>query len=77
MNRLFAGKYPELELYISEECVETIRDFEFLKQGVDGGKFKELEKDKSTGQSFQKIGHTSDTLEYLVCELCIDYLKEI
>lgn len=57
MNRLFAGKYPELELYISEECVETIRDFEFLKQGVDGGKFKELEKDKSTGQSFQKIGH--------------------
>jgi intein/homing endonuclease len=57
MNRLFAGKYPELEVYISEECVETIRDFEFLKQGVDGGKFKELEKDKSTGQSFQKIGH--------------------
>ena len=77
MNRLFVGYYPELELYISDECVETIRDFEFLKQSVDGGKFKEKEKDKATGESFEKIGHTSDTAEYLICELCYQYLKDI
>lgn len=78
MNRLFKGtSYPEIEIYISDECVEVIRDFEFLKQSVDGGKFKEKEKDKSTGEMFEKIGHTSDAVEYLICELCINYLKDI
>ena len=77
MNRLFAGKFPDIEIYISDECTETIRDFEFLKQATDGSKFKEKEIDKSTGQSFEKIGHTSDAVEYFICEICRDYLKEI
>lgn len=57
MNRLFGGAYPEIEIYISDECEQTIRDFEFLKQAPDGGKFKEREKDKATGQDYEKIGH--------------------
>lgn len=57
MNRILAGSYPEIEFYISEECEQVIRDFEFLKQSVDGGKFKEREKDKTTGESYEKIGH--------------------
>lgn len=76
MNRLFAGKIPEIELYISEECVETIRDFQFLKKLPDGTKFKEKEKDPHTGKEFEKIGHTSDALEYWVCEICRDWLKQ-
>lgn len=77
MNRIFAGAYPEIELYVSDECEQLIRDLEFTKQGVDGGKFKELEKDKATGQSYQKIGHLGDELEYLMCEVFHDTLKEI
>ena len=31
MNKLFAGKIPEIELYIAEECEELTRDLMFLK----------------------------------------------
>ena len=57
MNRLFAGKIPEIEFYIAEECEQTIRDLQFLKKAPDGSKFKEKEKDPHTGKEFEKIGH--------------------
>ena len=75
MNRIFAGKYPHIELYIDASCTQLIRDLEFLKQATDGGKFKEKEVDKVTGQSYEKIGHTSDALEYFVCELLKALIK--
>ena len=52
-------------------------DFEFLKQAPDGGKFKEKETDPSTGKQYEKIGHTSDTLEYFICELLKYLLKDL
>ena len=76
MNRILAGKFPEIEFYIDASCVETIRDFEFLKQDANG-KLKEKEIDKATGKSFEKIGHTSDALEGGVCEIFKPYLKFI
>ena len=76
MNRLFAGKIPEIEFYIAEECEQTIRDLQFLKKAPDGSKFKEKEKDPHTGKEFEKIGHCADALEYWICELCRDWLKE-
>lgn len=75
MNRIIEGKIKEVELLIDEDCVETIRDMEFVKMDVDG-KFKETVKDKDTGTRYEKIGHTSDALEYLVCSLCKHYLKD-
>lgn len=78
MNRLFKGEaFPELEIYISAECELLIKDLEFLKQAPDGGKHKEKEVDPSTKKSYEKIGHMSDALEYYVCELCYDYIKNI
>lgn len=56
IDKIFEGKIPEVEIYFDEEMDETIRDFEFLKQGVDG-KLKEKEKDKQTGVTYEKIGH--------------------
>ena len=76
MNRLLAGKIPEVELYIAEECEETIRDLQFLKKAPDGSKFKEKDIDPHTKKSFEKIGHTSDALEYWICELCREWLKD-
>ena len=75
-NRIFEGKFPEIEIYISSECTELIRDFQHLKQGING-KHKEKEVDKVTGASFEKIGHTSDAAEYLICKLLKNYLKFI
>lgn len=75
MNRIWEGKIPEVEIEIDNEMVNTIRDCEYLLKGKDGGKHKEKERDKN-GIEFEKLGHTSDALEYLVCELCQDFLKE-
>ena len=76
LNKLFANKLPNLEIYIDASCTETIRDFEMLKQGING-KLKEKEKDPATGMMFEKIGHTSDAVDYLVCEIFKAYLRHI
>ena len=75
-NRIFEGKFPEIEIYIAADCTEVIRDFQHLKQGING-KHKEKEVDKVTGASFEKIGHTSDAVEYFVCKVFKNYLKFI
>ena len=76
LNKLLANKLPNLEIYIDASCTETIRDFEMLKQGING-KLKEKEKDPATGMMFEKIGHTSDAVDYLVCEIFKAYLRHI
>ena len=65
---------PNVEIYFDVDMKETIRDFEFLKLGV-GGKLKEKAKDEN-GAVYEKIGHTSDTVEYLVCEVLKHFVNE-
>lgn len=77
MNRILEGKIPTVELIIDERCTNTVKDFNFVKRDIDGGKFKEKETDKVTKKKFEALGHTSDAVEYLVCPLLPDYLKEI
>ena len=76
VNRILEGKFPEIEIYFDSSLEQTIRDFEFLKQDANG-KFKEKEIDKATGKAYEKIGHTSDAVEYLLCSLFYAYLKYI
>lgn len=75
MNRIFEGKIPEVEVYFDTEMIETARDFEFVKQAADGGKLKEKETDPETKVSYEKIGHTSDGADYLVCEIVKKYMN--
>lgn len=73
MNRIFEGKIPQIEVYFDESMTNTIRDFEFVKLAKDG-KLKELAKDPQTGVMYQKLGHTSDVFDYLMCWLAKDYI---
>lgn len=75
MNRILEGKIPEVELYFDEGMENTIKDFEYVKLGVDG-KVKEKAKDPNTGMMYEKNGHTSDATEYLVCEICKPFIKD-
>lgn len=76
MNRIWEGKIPNVEIEIDEtQCPNLVRDCEYLLKGVDGGKHKEKVKD-SNGLKYEELGHTSDAMEYLVCDLCQDFLKE-
>jgi PBSX family phage terminase large subunit len=63
---ILEGK-TQIELLINKVCKYTINDFLYLKEGPDGKKFKETDEDTITGAKFQKYGHTSDALEYLLC----------
>ena len=74
MNKLFEQKLPEVEILIDASCENLIRDCEYLLEGKDGGKHKETEKD-ANGIEFQKLGHPADAMEYLVCEVCSEYIK--
>jgi hypothetical protein len=74
MNKIFEGKVP-IEIVIDPSCKQTIRDFEYLKLAADG-KLKEKAKDPQTGATYEKIGHTSDALEYQICELVKPFFRE-
>lgn len=65
-------KYPDIEIRVDESCVETIKDFEKVKQDM-FGKVKEREKDKALGISYEKLGHTSDSLDGFFTEF-FDFL---
>lgn len=73
LNKISEGKIPNVEVYFDESMKETIRDFEFLKMGA-AGKLKETTKDPQTGAVYEKIGHTSDAAEYLLCAILKQYL---
>ena len=64
MNKLLSGGH-DIEIIIDDSCSNVIADFEFLKEDADGGKLKVRVVDKSTGQSYEKYGHTADSSIYL------------
>lgn len=77
MNRVWEGAEHRVEVVIDESCKFTIRDCEYLLlDPKTGGKYKEEEKD-ANGIKIQKLGHCADALEYLVCDLCRDFIKEM
>lgn len=63
----------DIEIIIDESCEKLINDMEYVKLGTEG-KLKEREKDDNTGVSYEKNGHTSDALEYLLFYLFGDYI---
>ena len=44
-------------------------DLLYVKEAQDGGKHKAKKKDKNTGVTYEEYGHTSDCLDYLICEV--------
>lgn len=67
INQLFQGRFPGYSLTIGDNCKKTIEDLRWVKEAPDGTKLKEKEKDAKTGVSYEKYGHLSDTLDYMVC----------
>lgn len=74
INNIFDERY-DVRFLIDRKCRETIRDLEFVKEDSTGHKLKEVVKNKDTGQSYEKLGHTSDGLDYLMTN--VTGIKEI
>jgi hypothetical protein len=68
INSIFQGNINGLNIFISSNCVKSIEDLQFIKENSDGAKLKEKAKDISTGITYEKYGHLSDTIDYFICE---------
>lgn len=63
-NKVLAGGFKQLEVIVSPKCKKLIADFDFLKEGPDGGYIKKKTKDENTGLEYEKYGHLFDTFKY-------------
>lgn len=61
---IFEGRVPGVRIIIDRSCTNLVSDLLYIKQDANGGKTKE--RATENGVSFEKYGHTSDALEYLV-----------
>jgi hypothetical protein len=76
IERIMAGKVyldgKKVVIVFDPSCTELIKDFQYLKLGPEG-KLKELTKNEE-GVRHQKLGHTSDACEYLICSVLEDLM---
>jgi PBSX family phage terminase large subunit len=69
INELFLGRIEDCRMWISPENSKHITlDLLNVKEDPDGSKLKEKVKDRNSGISYEKYGHTSDALDYVICQ---------
>ena len=73
INQIFAGK-NDIKIHVSDDIKYLILDLMYIKRDADGTKLKE--KEKSNGIAFEKYGHASDCLDYIVTRLYYEKYKE-
>lgn len=66
INACFEGR-TNIEIEIDPSCEKLIADLSYIVQAPDGGKHKQRVKDPDSGVSYEKWGHPTDALEYLIC----------
>ncbi len=69
ISQVFAGNIKGVNVVIGENCINTISDYMNIQEDADGTKHKKKERDKATGVSFERYGHTSDANDYLHIEI--------
>lgn len=72
VNLIFEGKLP-IKITISDTCRYLIGDLMYLKQALDGTKDKHIVTDKESGEKYQKYGHLSDGMDYILVDLFKSY----
>ena len=71
VNKILAGGWI-IRFYVDPSCKHTIEDFENVLENPEGGKLKQRIKDSETGMTYEPFGHTSDTIDYALCEMFRD-----
>ncbi len=69
INACFESNFEGIAVLIHEGCVTSIADFNYVKEDSDGTKVKDganKVKDESTGATYEKYGHTSDSFDYFM-----------
>lgn len=67
-NQTRKEPFKGIKIIIDDRCKLTIEDVQNVKEDPAGnGKHKEKAVDSESGVSYQKYGHHSDTMDYLLC----------
>lgn len=66
INDIFQHNEQGIAIEIDPRCVNTINDYQFLKEDAAGKKAKQRVKN-SSGISYELYGHTSDANDYFYC----------
>jgi hypothetical protein len=74
VNVIFEDKLP-IRITIDEGCRKLIADLMYLRQALDGTKDKTIVTNKDTGEKYQKYGHLSDGMDYILVELFKEYYE--
>jgi phage terminase large subunit len=67
INTVFKTGYQGVEILVGQNCTTSISDLLYCKEAPDGTKAKLKEKNQETNVSFERYGHTSDSMDYLIC----------
>lgn len=69
INAIFEGEIEDVSILIGDNCKTSIDDYLAVQKDSNGSILKVREKNRTTGQSYEKQGHCSDTFRYLVCDI--------
>jgi len=72
INGIFGGSHDGYTIEISESCKKSIEDYMNVKKDANGAILKVRVKDKATNQIYERFGHCSDCLRYVVYGLLKD-----
>ena len=70
INAIFDEIVPGIEIGIDESCTVSIEDYMSVQKDANGAILKTKVKNKTTMQTYEEHGHLSDTLRYVVTDLC-------
>lgn len=66
INEIFAGRMPGIKIEVSDKCLRLIEDLTTVNQDANGHKLKKKVIDPVTRVSYEAVGHTSDTMDYII-----------
>lgn len=68
INSIFDEELFGITYSVDENCINTIDDYENVKEAPDGTKHKKKVKHPDTGIMYEEYGHLTDTDDYFLCE---------
>jgi phage terminase large subunit len=76
INKIFKDNFAEIRIVISDRCLKSVLDLLMLNQDANGKKLKVKEKDPHTRERIEIYGHTSDTMDYVVCRMFVNAYRD-
>ena len=68
INDLFLGEIRDANFLVNRNCNRLMMDLINQREHKDGTKLKQKVLDRRTGKNIERYGHTSDAMDYFICQ---------